>query len=129
MAEDALKIRRSVKTRFTRKKNVFFKAMAEDKGTEILRTKFKELTDAWFTVEGKHDIFLMYLSEEEIATSEKWIDKLQYCAKVMQTSVVEIRDFSCLFDDKKNSRLNCRIIKSIFDTSLAYSQALGQRCN
>jgi len=38
---------------------------------------FKELTDAWSTVEGKHDIYLMFLSEEEIATSEKWIDELQ----------------------------------------------------
>ena len=28
-------------------------------------------------MEGKHDIYLMYLSEEEIATSEKWIDELQ----------------------------------------------------
>ena len=77
MAEDALMIRRSAKTRFTRKKNEFFKAIAEDKGIDILRTKFKELTEAWSTVEGKHDIYLMYLSEEEIATSEKWIDELQ----------------------------------------------------
>ena len=72
MAEDTLKIRRSAKTRFTRKKNEFFKAIAEDKGTEILRAKFKELTESWSTVEGKHDIYLMYLSEEEIETSEKW---------------------------------------------------------
>ena len=54
MAEDALKIRRSAKTRFTRKKNEFFKAIAEKKGTEILKRKFDELTDAWSTVEGKH---------------------------------------------------------------------------
>ena len=77
MTEDALKIRRSAKTRFTRKKNEFFKAIAEDKGIDILRTKFKELTEVWSTVEGKHDIYLMYLSEEEIATSEKWIVELQ----------------------------------------------------
>ena len=77
LAEDALKIRRSAKTRFTRKKNEFFKAIVEDKGTEIMRTKFKELTEAWSTVEGMHDIYLMYLSEEEIATSAKWIDELQ----------------------------------------------------
>ena len=31
----------------------------------------------WSIVEGKHDIYLIYLSEEEIATSEKWIDELQ----------------------------------------------------
>ena len=28
-------------------------------------------------MEGKHDIYLMYLSEEDIATNEKWIDELQ----------------------------------------------------
>ena len=28
-------------------------------------------------MEGKHDIYLMYLPEGEIATSEKWIDELQ----------------------------------------------------
>ena len=77
MAEDALKVRRSAKTRFTRKKNDFFQAIAEDKDTEILRTKFRELTEAWSIVEGKHDIYLMYLSEEEIETSEKWINELQ----------------------------------------------------
>ena len=75
MAEDALKIRKSAKTRFTRKKNEFFKA--EKKGTEILKTKFDELTDAWSTVEGKHDIYLMYLNEEEITANEKWIEELQ----------------------------------------------------
>ena len=48
-----MKIRRSAKTRFTRKKNDFFKAIAEDKGTEILRTKFKELSEHWSTVEKK----------------------------------------------------------------------------
>ena len=77
MAEDALKVRRSAKTSFTRKKNDFFQAIAEDKDTEILRTKFRELTEAWSIVEGKHDIYLMYLSEEEIETSEKWINELQ----------------------------------------------------
>ena len=72
MAEDALKIRRSAKTRFTRKKNEFFKAIAEKKGTEILKRKFDELTDAWSTVEGKHDIYLiMYLNEEEITANKK----------------------------------------------------------
>ena len=71
MAEDALKIRRSAKTRFTPKKNEFFKAIAEKKGTEILKRKFDELTDAWSTVEGKHDIYLMYLNKEEITANEK----------------------------------------------------------
>ena len=61
MAEDALKIRRSAK---------------------ILRTKFKKLTDAWFTMEGKHDIYLMYLFEEEIATSEN--GSMNYKKNIME---------------------------------------------
>ena len=43
MAEDALKIRRSAKTRFTPKKNEFFKAIAEKKGTEILKENLTSL--------------------------------------------------------------------------------------
>ena len=39
--------------------------------------KFDELTDAWSTVERKHDIYLMYLNEEEITANEKWIEELQ----------------------------------------------------
>ena len=77
MAEDALKIRRSAKIRFTRKKNEFFKAIAEKIGTEILKRKYDELTDAWSTVEGKHDIDLMYLTVEEITANQKWIEELQ----------------------------------------------------
>ena len=44
---------------------------SQEKGTEILKTKFDELTDAWSTVEGKHDIYLMYLNKEEITANEK----------------------------------------------------------
>ena len=39
--------------------------------------KIDELTDAWSTVEGKHDIYLMYLTEEEITANQKWIEELQ----------------------------------------------------
>ena len=71
MAEDALKICRIAKTRFTRKKNELFKAIAEKKGTEILKRKFDELTNAWSTVKGKHDIYSMYLTEKEITAKKK----------------------------------------------------------
>lgn len=77
MAEDALKIRRSAKTKCSRKKNEFFQAIAEKKGTEILKGKLDELTAAWSTVKGKHDIYLMYLTEEDIMANENWIDDLQ----------------------------------------------------
>ena len=106
MAEDALKIRRSAKTRFTRKKNEFFKAIAEDKGTEILRIKFKELSEAWSTVEGKHDIYLMYLSEEEIATSEKWIDELQEEYNGASAVYTKYENEKQLIEQKEKEELN-----------------------
>lgn len=76
MVEEVLKIRRSAKIRFTRKKNEFNKAIVEEKSIEILRIKFKEFIEAWFIVEGKYDIYLMYFFEEEITISEKWINEL-----------------------------------------------------
>ena len=102
MAEDALKIRRSAKT----KKNEFFKAIAENKGTEILRTKFKELTEAWSTVEGKHDIYLMYLSEEEIATNEKWIDELQEEYNGVSAVYAKYENEKHLIEQKEKEELN-----------------------
>lgn len=77
MAEDALRVQKSAKARFTRKKNEFFKATAEKRGTEIIKGKFDELAAAWATVEDKHNIYLMYLTEEEITENEKWIGELQ----------------------------------------------------
>ena len=108
MAEDALKIRRGAKTRFTRKKNEFFKAVAENKGTEILRTKlkFKELTEAWSTVEGKHDIYLMYLTEEEITTSEKWIDELQEEYNGASAVYAKYENEKHLIEQKEKRELN-----------------------
>ena len=77
MAENALGIRRSAKSRFTRKKNEVLKAITRNEGSKIIKKKFEELTDAWSTVEGKHDIYMIYLSEEEIIANEKWIEELQ----------------------------------------------------
>ena len=59
MAEDALQIRRTAKKNFTRKKNEFYSALAKKQGADAVQGKFKEHTDAWFTVEGKHDLYLL----------------------------------------------------------------------
>ena len=78
MAEDALQIRRTAKTKFTRKKNELYSALAKKQGADAVQAKVKELTDAWFTVEGKHDLYLLKLSDEEAqAREEPWINELE----------------------------------------------------
>lgn len=95
MAEDALKIHRSVKTKFTRKKNEFFKAIVEDKSTEILRAKFNELTEAWSTVEGKHDIYVMYLSGKRLRQVKNGL--MNY-----KKNTMEHRRYTCSMKMKNN---------------------------
>ena len=56
MTENALKIRRTAKTKFTREKNDFYSVKKESIENRDIKGKFKELTDAWQTVEGKHDL-------------------------------------------------------------------------
>ena len=75
---DALKIRRTAKTKFTRKKNDFFSAIAKKEKIENIEGKFKELTDAWRTVEGKHDLYIMQLDDDDVLEREEaWINELQ----------------------------------------------------
>ena len=38
---------------------------------------FKELTDAWRIVEGKHDLYIMLLDDDEEQDKESWINELQ----------------------------------------------------
>jgi len=42
-----------------------------------IEDKFKELTDAWRIVEGKHDLYIMLLDDDEEQDKESWINELQ----------------------------------------------------
>ena len=42
-----------------------------------MKRTFTELNEAWNTVEGKHDIYTIHLTEEEVEQSESWITELQ----------------------------------------------------
>ena len=78
MAEEAKRIRTSAKARFTRKRNEFLKSIKDNKGIDTVKRTFAELNEAWNTVEGKHDIYTIHLTEEEVEQSESWItDELQ----------------------------------------------------
>ena len=77
MAEEAKRIRTSAKARFTRKRNEFLKSIKDNKGIDTVKRTFIELNEAWNTVEGKHDIYTIHLTEEEVEQSESWITELQ----------------------------------------------------
>ena len=75
--EEAKRIRTTVKARFTRKRNEFFKSVEENKGMETVKRTFADLHEAWNIVEGKHDIYMIHLPEDEIEQNEAWINELQ----------------------------------------------------
>ena len=77
MAEEAKQIRTSAKARFTRKRNEFLKSIKDNKGIDTVKRTFAELNEAWNTVEGKHDIYTIHLTEEEVEQGESWITELQ----------------------------------------------------
>ena len=78
MTENALNIRRTSKTKFTRKKNDFYSVIAKNESIENIKSKFKELTDAWQTVEGKHDLYTILLDDDDAYDKEEaWINELQ----------------------------------------------------
>jgi len=74
---EALKIQRTAKSKFTRKKNEFYKAIAKKESMSNIEGKFKELTDAWRIVEDKHDLYTMLLDDDEEQDKESWINELQ----------------------------------------------------
>ena len=75
--EEAKRIRTSAKSRFTRKRNEFLKAVEENKGMEAVKRTFADFHEAWNIVEGKHDIYMIHLAEDEIEQNEAWINELQ----------------------------------------------------
>lgn len=77
MAEEAKKVRTSAKSRFTRKRNEFVKAINDNKGIDFVKATFAELRDAWSMVEGKHDLYTLFLTEKEVEQNEPWINELQ----------------------------------------------------
>ncbi|KAJ7369702.1 hypothetical protein OS493_036984 [Desmophyllum pertusum] len=76
MAEEAKNIRQTAKGRFTRKRNELIKSI-EISGIEIIESNYTSLVEAWSIVESKHDLYTMYLEDEEIEVADEWITNLQ----------------------------------------------------
>ena len=77
MAEDARSQRCAAKGRFTRKLNELRKSVDDDKGVEIVKGNYDELTEAWRSVESKHDAYTILLEDSEVEANEEWILELQ----------------------------------------------------
>ena len=77
MADEAKSIRRTAKARFTRKRNELLKSIDANQGREIVEGNYLKLTEAWDIVEGKHDLYTMFLTDEEQEAAETWILELQ----------------------------------------------------
>ena len=76
-AEDAKSIRRTAEARFTRKRNELLKSVDADQGREMVDGNYVKLSEAWDIVESKHDLYTMYLNDEELEVAERWITELQ----------------------------------------------------
>ena len=77
MAEDAKSIRRTAKARLTRKRNELLKSMDADQGREMVEGNYVKLSEAWDIVESKHDLYTIYLTDEELEVAERRITELQ----------------------------------------------------
>ena len=42
-----------------------------------MKRTFADFNEAWKTIEGRHDIYTIHLTEEEVEQSESWITELQ----------------------------------------------------
>ena len=51
--------------------------MDGDQGLEMVEGNYVKLSEAWDVVESKHDLYRMYLTDEELEVTESWITELQ----------------------------------------------------
>ncbi|KAL9968075.1 hypothetical protein ACROYT_G026402 [Oculina patagonica] len=79
-AEEAKSIRRSAKARFTRKRNELLKSIADRRGIEVVELNYAQLTEAWAILEGKHDIYVMHLTDEEAEATTAGSPNFKTCS-------------------------------------------------
>ena len=75
--ESAKSQRTSAKSKFTRKLKEFLRAVAEDKGLEIVDRTYVELKESWKNVESKHDMYVALIEDKDCEHEETWIEELQ----------------------------------------------------
>ena len=69
-ADEAKLIRRSAKVGFTRKRNELLRSIADKRNREIIESNCSQLVEAWGLLESKHDLYAMYLTDEEVETAD-----------------------------------------------------------
>jgi GTP cyclohydrolase I len=74
--ESAKSQRTSAKSKFTRKLKEFLRAVAEDKGLEIVDRTYAELKESWKNVESKYDMYVALIEDKDCEHEETWIEEL-----------------------------------------------------
>ena len=77
MAEEAKTIRRTAETRFTRERNELLVSISSKSNRELVESNYAQLVDAWNILESKHDLYTMYLRDDELEDADKWITESQ----------------------------------------------------
>ena len=77
MAEEAKIARRSARAKFTRKRNDFQKSVRDRNNLDTIEENYSQLVDSWNDLEGKHENYTSYLSDDEFEAAENWMNELQ----------------------------------------------------
>ena len=116
MAEEAKRIRTSAKARFTRKWNELLKSIKDNKGIDTVKRTFAEFNEAWNTVEGKHDIYTIHLTEEEVEQSESWITELQEMYNEAAAMQAQFMYEQIQIEKKQREEINFRVYRNSIST-------------
>ena len=57
--------------------NELLKYIADKRNREIIESNYSQLVEAWGLLESKHDLYAMYLTDEEVETADNWITEVQ----------------------------------------------------
>ena len=75
--EKAKAKRTTAKGRFTRKRNFLIKSIESDQGIEPVETNYAKLAEAYDELEGKHEIYIDLLPDEQSEEAEAWMTEVQ----------------------------------------------------
>ena len=75
--EKAKAKRTTAKGRFTRKRNFLIKSIGSDQGIEPVETNYAKLAEAYDELEGKHEIYIDLLPDEQSEEAEAWMTEVQ----------------------------------------------------
>ncbi|KAJ7361986.1 hypothetical protein OS493_013072 [Desmophyllum pertusum] len=150
MAEDAKNQRRAAKSRFTRKLTELMKSIDDDKGVEIVKRNYDELTEAWRNAAKHSEAMEQYIRyaaakvtkemtvKQEVELAKKDFDKTQRMINqafikrstaeaVFKTLVDETVHLLDMCDGDKDSIPAIRKVQQALETSLADCKAANDK--